>query len=173
MTTIVSVEFVSPDGEELRFDWDRDHLGEFDPAATDPPVWQLAGKLDWDEVERVRVLSSRPANGGPMLVIAAILPAGAEGHGEEAIAGVLIEGEGEPEQLDEVLLSAEYDGDEELRRVGIELYRPGGQIPLRIAGEATGAQSHADGGVEHRHYPLELRGPNGAAVGVLEVLRAR
>ena len=167
----VSVAFRSVSGDELRFDWELERLRALDPAAADPPPWRLAGDVDWDEIERVRVLSTRFED-GPMLALAAILPAGAGGHGEEAITGLLIHTDGGAEELDEVLLSTEYGTDRSPRRVGLELYRGDAHVPLRIAGESTGESAHADGGIRHEHVSFALRGPGGDGVGALDILRA-
>ncbi len=169
MSETVSVEFAAPSGDELRFDWDLGRLRSLDPAVTDPPLWRLSGELDWDEVDRVRVLSASYESGS-MLTIAAIRPAGVAGHGEEAITGLVIDPERGPEQLGEVLFSAEHGAEGALERIGLELYRHESGLPIRVAGEPTAVESHPDGRVDHRHYVLSLRGPDGAGVAALDVL---
>lgn len=169
MPEILSIEFEAPSGDDLRFDWEFEQLRSFDPEVADPPPWRLSGDLDWDEVDRLRVLTARFEE-GPMLAIAAILPAGAPGHGEEAIAALRIAADGEPEQLDQVLFSSEHAEDGALGRIGLELYRHDSGLPLRVAGEPTAAASHVDGRVVHRHHALTLRGPDGAGTGALDVL---
>jgi hypothetical protein len=61
------------------------------------------------------------------------------GHGEEAVAAVLVRG-GEPTLVDEALLSVEYDGAGAARRVGLEIYEALDSLPLRIAGDRVGAE---------------------------------
>ena len=172
MADTVSVEFESPSGDEVRFEWELDALRDFDPAAADPPAWRLSGELDWDEVELVRVLTARFED-GRMLAVAALRPAGAAGHGEEGVAGALIDADGGVEQLDEVLISTEADGAGVLQRVGLELYQPDAGMPMRVAGEPTARSSHVDGRLEHEHAALELRAHGVGGVGALELLRAR
>ena len=79
----------------------------------------LAGELDWDDIDRVRVLSACLGD-RRLVVVAAILPAGAEGHGEELVAGAIGNQESFDE-LDEALLSAEYGPGGGLQRLGLEL----------------------------------------------------
>jgi hypothetical protein len=167
MAEAVSVEFESPSGDRLRFDWPLERLVALE-AAEGGTVWERAGELDWDEIDLVRVLSAR-FDDGRRLALAAIRPTGAEGHGEEAVFGVLFS-EGEAEALSEVLLSAEHGPDGAVRRVGLELYRGEDGLPIRVAGDVTWTSSHLDGGVEHQRYGLSLRA-GGAGVGVLDVLR--
>lgn len=171
-TEIYSIEFLSPQGEELRFDWKADALGTFDAENPHPPVWELAGELDWDEVDSVRVFSGR-FDDGRRLAIAAIRPAGASGHGEEAITGLAISADEIVEQFEEVLLSTERSADGKLLRAGLELYRDGSGMPLRIAANSSGTSTHADGQLEHELNALELRAHGDAGVGTLEVLRPR
>lgn len=166
MADHVSVEFDSPEGEAIRFDWLAEALESLDPTAADLP-WSLGGQLDWDEVEAVRVFSGRLEDGG--LAIAAIRPKGAAGHGDEVIAGVLVNDEG-VERLDEVLLSTELDGEGTVRRIGLELYRADGSIPLRIAGDAIDSRTVEDGGVQRASTAFELRAAGATGAGRLEVL---
>jgi hypothetical protein len=165
----VSVEFSSPEGETLRFDWRTDALERLDPRAAEPP-WELSGELDWDEVEAVRVFSGRIEDGS--LAIAAIRPAGAAGHGDETIAGVLVN-EGGVERIEEVLLSTELDRDGAVRRIGLELYRTEGSMPLRIAGDATGSETGRSHGVTRASTAFDLRAAGATGDGRLEVLTSR
>jgi hypothetical protein len=169
MTEHISVELGPPEGEALRFDWRTDALERLDPGAAEVP-WKLSGQLDWDEVEAVRVFSGRLEDGA--IAIAAVRPAGAAGHGEEAIAGVLVNDVG-VERLDEVLLSTELDGDGAVRRIGLELYRTDGPMPLRIAGDAIGSETIQDGGLSRASTAFELRAAGATGSGRLEVLTRR
>jgi hypothetical protein len=162
----VSVEFESPSAERLRVDWPLDRLRNLEPSGAET-VWERAGELDWDEIDAVRVLSGRFED-GRLLAVAAVRPSGAQGHGDDAAFGVLVEG-GEPESLAEVLISSEYAADGSLRRIGLELYREQDGLPLRVAGDVTGASRHRDGGVDHEAVVLELRA-GGPGAGVLDVL---
>ena len=167
--TEVSVEFTSPDGEALRFDWSLDALRSLDPAAADPPPWQLAGEIDWDLLDAVRVISGR-LDDGRLLAVAALRPAGAEGHGEEAIAGLIVDADGAAEELDEVLLSTERGADGALVRIGLELVRGEASLPTRIAGDVTQRAEHRDGGLAHEHAGLALRTGSASGPGAFERL---
>jgi hypothetical protein len=154
------IEFETPEGERLGFEWDAERLASLQPDATAAPVWRLAGELDWDEVERVRVLSARLAD-GRLLVLAAVQPAGSEGHGDEFVAGLL----GTPgafTQLDEALISTEYGSDDLPRRVGLELYREPSGLPIRLAADVSGTARDANSGIERISAALSLRGDGGA-----------
>jgi hypothetical protein len=168
MNELVSVEFEAPTGDTLRFDWDPEKLRGFDRAAEQPP-WRLSGDLDWDEVAAVRVVTGALQDGG--LAIAAIRPAGAEGHGDEAIAGVFVTDDG-PEGIEEVLLSTELDAEGHIHRIGLELYRTERGIPLRVAGDAIEGGAHVDGGVRHMRAALDLRAPGTTGTGRIDVLTA-
>jgi hypothetical protein len=164
----VSVEFTSPEGERLAFDWPLDGLQAFDGSASEP-VWELSGELDWDEIDAVRVLTARFED-GRCLALAAIRPAGAESHGDDAIAGVLV-AEGETEPLAQALFSTEYGPDGEIRRIGLELYREEDGLPLRVAGDVTSVDEQPDGGVTRKRVTLDARAGS-PGVAVLEVLTA-
>ena len=164
----VSVEFTSPAGERLAFDWPLDRLQAFDGSEGDT-IWELEGELDWDEIEVVRVLTARFED-GRCLALAAIHPAGAEGHGDDAIAGVLVSDD-EPEALAEALVSTEYGADGEVRRIGLELYHEHEGLPLRVAGDVTSVSEHVDGGVVHKGIALAARAGT-PGTGLLDVLTA-
>lgn len=162
----LEIELEAPDGEALRFEWRPDRLAELDPDPAAAPVWRLGGELDWDRVERLRVLSAR-LEGGRLLAIVALRPAGADGHGDELVVGAF----GEPgafEQLHEVLFSTEYGPDGLPSRVGLELYRAPDALPERIAADVTATATDPGGAVKRLSAALELRGDGGA--GALDVV---
>ena len=163
----LAIEFEGPEGDALRFEWEAARLASLEPDPVAEPVWRLGGELDWDRIERVRVLSARLAD-GRLLAIVALRPAGLDGHGDEVVAGAL----GEPggfEQLHEVLFSTEYDPDGRPRRVGLELYGEEGALPNRLAAEVSAIADGPAGGVERLSAALALRGEGGA--GTLDLLR--
>ena len=169
--TEVSVEFTSPDGEALRFDWSLEALRSLDPQRADPPVWELGGEIDWDIVEAVRVVSGR-LDDDRLIAVAGVLPAGAEGHGEEAITGVIVDDADVAEQLGEVLLSTERGRDGALLRIGLEVLPDGAALPIRIAGDVTSRSLHRDGGLAHEHAGLTLRTGSEPGAGAFERLTA-
>jgi hypothetical protein len=158
----ISVEFVSPGGERLRFDWPLDRLETFDGSETDP-IWELAGELDWDEIKLLRVFSGR-LDDGRAIALAALRPAGATGHGDDAVAGVLVS-DGQPKALAQALLSTEYGPDEGPRRVGLELYPEDQGLPLRVAGDVTGVDRVA----QRTRIALKLRA-GAEGIGVLDTV---
>jgi hypothetical protein len=169
---VVAIEFETPAGETLSFEWHADALAAIDAQAPpDESVWRLGGELDWDEVQRLRVLSARLGD-GRLLGLAAILPAGAGGHGEELLAAV-IGGDSAFEQLDEALLSTERVADGAPRRVGLELYPQGAEIALRIAGDAVGVTSSEQGGLQRTSVALALRSAAGEGAGLLDLVAPR
>jgi len=169
VTEVLALEFTGPAGEPLRIEWQADALAALDPAAADgDPVWRLAGELDWDEIEALRILSGR-LDDGRLIAIAALRPAGAAGHGEEVVAGALGGAEGF-DQLAEALLSTEYGQDGLPSRVGLELYRDDGGLPVRVAGDATATATRQEGPTRRVSAALALRSSGSAGVGVLDAI---
>ncbi len=79
------------------------------------------------------------ADGG-LLALSASRPAGAPGHGEEAVATVLCDPDGAPVDVSETLLSTEYGPDGVQRRATLELWLDGDEgQPLRGAGTLISA----------------------------------
>ena len=169
MSEAVAIELTDPAGEPLRIEWTTEALAALDPAASDQaPVWRLGGELDWDEVEALRVVSGR-LDDGRLLAIAAVRPVDARGHGEEVVAGVLGDSTGF-DPLAEALLSTEYGSDGLPGRVGVELYREGGELPVRIAADVTATAAGEQGGVRRTSAALALRASGSAGAGILDVL---
>jgi len=162
MSEPFGLEFETPAGERLYFAWE--------PADAAAPTWRLDGQLDWDEIELIRVLSGRFED-GRLLGLAAVRPARAEGHGDELVVSAVMTDAGEVEPIDETLLSVEYDREGVPRRVGLELYRGEGSIPLRVAGDATQAERSRDGALERTSTDLTLRLTGSGGTGRLDVLR--
>jgi hypothetical protein len=169
VSEVVALVFEAPSGELLRFEWVADELAALVPDPGSEPVWRLAGELDWDRVELVRVLSARLED-GRLLAIAGLRPAGAEGHGAELVAGALGNGDSF-EQLDEALVSTEYGPDGLPRRVGLELYLTEHGLATRIAADVTGVTSSMAGGVKRVAAALALRGGR-AGAGALDLLQS-
>jgi hypothetical protein len=169
MTEAVAVEFADPGGDPLRVEWRVDALAALDPVrAPEAPIWRLGGELDWDQVEALRVLSGRLAD-GRLIALAALRPAGAAGHGDELLSG-MIGPPGELEQLAEPLVSTEYGGDQVPRRIGLELYRDPDGLPLRITAEATASTTSKDAGVRRVSTLLALRASGETGTAVLDLL---
>jgi hypothetical protein len=163
----IEIAFQAPSGEPVRFEWDEGALEAIEPDPERDPVWRLGGELDWDEIALVRVLSARLGD-GRLLAVAALRPAGAEGHGDEVISGALGE-PGAAGALEEVLLSTEYGPDELPRRVGLEVHEAGAEISTRLAAGVDSTARSNSGAVERLAAALSFRGVGGA--GVLDLLR--
>ena len=169
MAEALGLEFESPDGDALRFEWLPGAFDAIDASAPPPePVWTLGGELDWDAIEAVRVLSARLGD-GRVLAIVALRPAGAEGHGDEVVAGAIGDGESFS-QLEEPLLSTEYGPDGRPRRIGLEVYLASEGPALRIAGDVTSAAGSAGGGVVRVAAALEVRGAGPSGAGAFDTL---
>ena len=114
--------------------WDTDALAELASGTPVTRPWTLEGEPA-DDRTAVRILSAG-LDDGSALVVAAVRQAGEPGHDSELIAGVVVDAEGTTAELEEVLLSTEYDADGRIRRAGLELYREGDDYPVRAAGDA-------------------------------------
>ncbi len=169
MPEVVALEFTDPAGDPLRIEWSAEALAALvAPQLDAEPPWTLAGELDWDEVEGLRIVSARL---GPdrLLAVGALRPKGAGGHGEEVVAGALGDAL-EFQQLDESLLSTEYGPDGAVRRIGLELYRDADALPIRIAGDVIASSSDRHGSVRRHTAAFELRSAGDEGIGVLDVL---
>ena len=164
MSEVVAIEFDSPSGEALRVEWPSEALA----SPGESRRWRLGGEIDWDEVEALRVLEADLGDGRTAAVVA-LRPAGAPGHGDELVAGVLAGG-GDVEALDEALLSTEYGPDGLPRRVGLELYRPEDPIPIRVAANVADVSADRDGALRGVRATLEVRRSGGTTSGTLEIL---
>ncbi len=171
MSTPFALEFEDPTGERLDFGWDPERLSALDGELGENLPWLLDGELDWDEIELIRVISAR-FDDGRLLGVTALRPAGAEGHGQEVVAGAMVNPEGQVESFSETLLSIEYDGDGKPRRIGLELYRGEGSIPLRAAGDATATETTSDGSVQRTSAALGMRLTGTQGYGRLDIVRA-
>jgi hypothetical protein len=170
MPEAVALEFESPAGEALSFEWGPGAFTDIDAAvAAAEPVWRLTGELDWDEVEAVRVLSAR-FDDGRVLAIAALRPAGAPGHGEEAMAAAIGDGDSFA-GLEAPLLSTEYGPDGRPRRIGLEIDGGDDGPALRIAGDVSAVEVWSRAGVERVGAAVALRGAGMAGAAALDTLR--
>jgi hypothetical protein len=80
-------------------------------------IW---GAPDWKRLELARTLSAW-IGADRAVMLAAARPARARGHGEETVAGWLVDS-GEPQPISEPRLSTAYDGTLRQQRVGLELW---------------------------------------------------
>jgi hypothetical protein len=96
------------------------------------------------EAGRTRFLTAA-TDDGTLLTVAAVQPAGAEAHGEELVGGQTTrtdeEGDAAPLPFETVRLSTVFDQGGLPLTAGAELYRPGDELPSRLAGVAAGGVS--------------------------------
>jgi hypothetical protein len=85
---------------------------------------------------RRRFVSAATADGRLVAVMAVRLDASMP-HGEELVAGYVVDPESDAATpFEEVRLSTVYAADGLPRTAGVELYRPGDELPARLSGEA-------------------------------------
>jgi hypothetical protein len=96
----------------------------------------LWGSYDWSRVERWRSLYAAAEEGGS-ISIAAVRPAGSDGHGDELRAGHLVPADGVPLPFDDIRLSTVYGNEGFQDKAGLELYMEGDEYPRRVAGVAV------------------------------------
>lgn len=169
MADVVALEFADPAGDRLRIEWDAEALASLVAPQPDvKPPWTLAGELDWDEVEGLRIVSAR-LDAERLLAVGALRPKDAEGHGDEVVVGAIGDSE-HFEQLDEALISTEYGPDGSVRRIGLELYRDADGMPIRVAGDVIASSSNRHGSVRRDTAAFELRSAGDEGIAVLDVL---
>jgi hypothetical protein len=167
MADVLGVEFTSPTGTAIRVEWDADALGA-PPRPAEPPSWHLAGELDWDEVEALRVLTVALPD-GRRIALAAVRPAGSPGHGSDAVGAVLVADAG-AEQLADALISTEYGPDELPRRLGLELYLADDALPLRVAADVSEARVEPEGELSRVSAALTVRFDGERSTGRFDIL---
>jgi hypothetical protein len=94
-------------------------------------IW---GAPDWKRLGLARTLSAW-LGADRAVMLAAARPARARGHGEEAVAGWLVD-VGDPQPINEPRLSTTYDGDLHQQRAGLELWMDEeSEFPRRASGQ--------------------------------------
>lgn len=135
----------------------------------EPPAWRIEGELE-PRHSALRVLAAALADGS-LLVLAAARPADASDHEAESVRALVVGAGGEREEIEEALVSTEYGADGRIRRVGLELYRPDEDYPLRAAGDATASERLAGARPGDRSLlDFRLEGRRGRAA--YEIVRA-
>ena len=126
--------------------WDtRCRQGAWRPTSPAAPAWRLEGALA-AELQRAAGGLRGHCRRRRCSFCARPDPQAAAHHDEEAVAAVLVSPEGEPEAIEEALVSTEYAADGAIRRLGLELYKEGDDYPVRGAGDATDTgAAEADG----------------------------
>lgn len=132
------------------------------------PTPQIDGALE--PGQELRLIALAVAD-GPQVTVAALRPADARGHDEDLVAALVRDSAGATEDVEEALISTEYAADGSVRRIGLELYTPGEQYPLRIGADAARVGSERQG--ERRVERVALKASVGGRTGggLLEVAR--
>jgi hypothetical protein len=131
--------------------------------------WSIEGEVDWRYAEAMRLVSAAFEDGRE-LAIASIRPKGAAGHDTDVVACHLAEG-GEPVEVDEALVSIEYDSAGLPRRLGIELWIDPESPPLRVAADREGEVEAGGDGVRREAARMHFRLAGARGTGLYEVLR--
>jgi hypothetical protein len=132
------------------------------PGAGEGPVWRLEGELA-PRFSVLRVVSGATRDGA-LLVLCAARPGEAEHHDEELVAASVVPPDGEPQAIEEALVSTEYGADGSIRRLGLELYKENDDYPVRGAGDARSRAGNAGGeGPDLAELEFRLDGSAGAA----------
>lgn len=132
----ISIEF----GESLAVEWDLDAVRGLSQDGKAP--WQVRGSLE-GRFSALRVLTGLVAN-GPALLLAGARPNGSAGHDSEQPRALLADGRGAVTEFDEALVSTQYGADGSIARVGLELYKPGDDYPVRGAGDVVSLVRNPD-----------------------------
>ena len=87
--------------------------------------------------QRLRFVSAA-APGGQFVTVAAARRDADMPHGDELVVGHVVDpATGEPDVFEHVRLSTIYDSQGRPLKAGLELYRPGEELPTRASGEAV------------------------------------
>ena len=120
------------------------------------PAWHLDGNVDWDAYQSLQVISAGVE--GDTLMLAALRPAGAEGHDSDLVAvGFTRAADAEQGAVDHALLSVEHGPDGAMRRIGVELWLGDGTALRVAANRESEGEVVEDGGVRRQATPLRVR----------------
>jgi hypothetical protein len=121
---------------------------------------------------RTRFLTAA-TEAGTLLSIAAVRPPGASAHGEELVAGLTIAAANgtapQPLPFETVRLSTVFDPRGAPVKAGAELFRPGEELPSRLAGTALAGAGAAAGGPRASLTLFALKLDGVPAFGLYEV----
>jgi hypothetical protein len=163
----ITLELEAGPGASARIEWDPERLRALRSPRAETGCWRLGGEPDWSSVSALRVISAAFED-GRLLALAAVRPAGAEGHGEESVGGVIVQPDGSRAELASALISAEYDSEGVPQRVGLELYTDPDEAPLRGAGDRSPVRLERGDGSHVVPMAFRLEGTPGT--GLLERL---
>ena len=155
---------------ELKVEWDLDAITR-QAGHEGAPSWSIAGKLDWTTSESLRLLSASFEDES-LLCLAALRPAGVNGHGDQSVSAVVCRPSSEEIPIDHTLLSTEYGPAGEITRIGLELHLLDDDIPMRAAGDIRQTGTRTGDGPDRTASTLEIRLDGMAGIGLLETLTA-
>lgn len=111
------------------------------------------GEFAWHSIDRWRTLYA-VSDAGHAISVAAALPSGGAGHGDELKAALLLDN-AEQQSFDDVRLSTVFGSDGLPTKAGLELWVAGDELPRRLGGEAIcGARSQ---GPDHELFVTFFR----------------
>ncbi len=96
---------------------------------------EVASAPAWAELDVLRTVEAVFDEGHAVFAVAR-RPRGAAGHGAELVTAVVLVA-GEARAVEDARLSTVYDGDGRQRTVGLELWLPGDEFPMRASGRAV------------------------------------
>ena len=151
--------------------WDRAAVAALaTPGDRATPAWRLDGSLD-SGFSLLRVVSGA-TEAGSLLFLCAARRQAAQHHADELVAARVIGPEGDVAEIEEALVSTQYAADGSIRRLGLELYRPGDDYPFRGAGDVTGTSSSEENGARRERAELSFRLDGSPGAATYEILRA-
>jgi hypothetical protein len=143
------------------------HTRAVDAPAVRAHRWGPVG-----EVSRARFLTVASED-GELLTVAAVQPPGAQAHGEELVGGHTTrageDGGDGPLPFETVRLSTVFGEDGLPVKAGAELFRPGDELPSRLAGVASGSIAAALPGARSTLTLFRFRVDGVPALGSYEI----
>jgi hypothetical protein len=127
----------------VRVEWDASKLAVFaTPDAESVPErpWELTGTApDWKRWSSMRILSAAFEDGA-FVTFAALRPRKAKGHDEDSAEALLVR-DGAPARFEDFLLSIQFDGAGELRRLNVEAWLDADAVPMRLSGDVVARET--------------------------------
>ncbi len=162
-------EFRLTPAEGVGVVWDRAAVAALATPGTEAgPAWRLDGSLG-PGFSLLRVVSGA-TEAGSLLMLCAARPDAAASHAEELVAACLVGPDGDVGTIEEALVSTQYAADGSIRRLGLELYKPDDDYPVRAAGDATGTSSVDEDGERRDRAELSFRLDGSAGSATYEIV---
>jgi hypothetical protein len=164
----------APPGDwPLRLVWDPGLVAlsaPGEPVEATRSAWRADHGPDWERAESLLLVSALFED-GHSLALAALRPREARGHDHDQLLHRL-ERSGDPVEVTEALLSTEYDAENHLRRIGIELWIDPEAPPLRLGGDREGeVAADRDGPARREIAAMSYQLDGAAGFGACELLR--